>query len=59
MPEGQVCRLCGHVMTLRRCGYGMADGAPLCHADDHDCYRLWMVYKVYCLPPEDSGGSSF
>ena len=50
MPEGLTCGLCGHVMTFERCGFaGTSEGGrsvPLCHADDHDCYRAWTVYRV-------------
>jgi hypothetical protein len=63
MNEGEirVCGLCGHAMvSLRTCGSAAVNDIPLCHADDHDCYRAWTVYGVrpgwlpgtgYCLPP--------
>ena len=44
------CALCGHEMTLERCGSAGAhndDGSPvhLCHTDDHDCYHRFTVYR--------------
>jgi hypothetical protein len=48
-PEGKTCGLCGHTMTLDRCGYGSVwtndSRVTLCHTDDHDCYRRWTVYR--------------
>lgn len=41
----KVCGLCGHEMTLERCGSAAENDTPLCHADDHDCYHRWTVYK--------------
>lgn len=51
LDEGATCALCGHAMTLARCGSAGTtdpDGTPirLCHTDDHDCYHLVTVYKV-------------
>jgi hypothetical protein len=44
------CALCGHAMTLERCGSAAVSGGdgmlPLCHTDDHDCYRAWTVYGI-------------
>lgn len=41
-----MCGLCGHAMTLDRCGRAGVNDMPLCHADDHDCYTAWTVYKI-------------
>lgn len=38
------CGHCGHLMTLRECGWASVDAFPLCHRDDHDCYKLVTVY---------------
>ena len=38
------CPLCGHKIVFERCGSATADGVPLCHAADHDCYRRWTLY---------------
>jgi len=47
------CGLCGHDMALRNCGYAavtvqrgeLVIDVPLCHTNDHDCYRAWTIYK--------------
>ena len=47
MDQPRACGLCGHVMlSLRSCGFGAVNDTPLCHADDHDCYRAWTVYGI-------------
>lgn len=47
--QERVCALCGHVMTLDRCGSAGAHENGhviyLCHTDDHDCYHRWTVYR--------------
>lgn len=47
-PKIKTCGLCGHTMTLAACGdAAVADlhsVTPLCHTDDHSCYRRWIVY---------------
>lgn len=49
VEERTVCALCGHTMSLDRCGSAGAhengQTFDLCHADDHDCYRRWTVYS--------------
>lgn len=55
------CAMCGHLMTLARCGYAAAtydDGsvAPLCHDADHDCYHAWTVYGIGPDDPWPSHG---
>lgn len=47
----ETCALCGHTMTLDRCGSAGATlpaGTPisLCHADDHDCYYQWTLVRA-------------
>lgn len=49
MADQKTCVLCGHRIALDRfgsAGVGDASGMlPLCHADDHDCYHCWTVYR--------------
>lgn len=42
----RVCALCGHTMTMARCGSASVPQGYLCHTDDHDCYRAWTVYGI-------------
>lgn len=46
----KVCGLCGHEITLDRCGSASADGVPLCHHDTHSCYHRWTVYGARPTP---------
>lgn len=46
------CGLCGHLMNLDSCGYAGVNGVPLCHHDDHDCYRRVTVYHEEFEVPE-------
>lgn len=41
-----ICGLCGHQMTLERCGSAAVGAIPLCHHDTHSCYHRWTVYGI-------------
>lgn len=55
-----VCVLCGHVMTLDRCGSAgtQKNGhvIDLCHTDDHDCYQIQSWRGVRRIRPRITPG---
>lgn len=51
--RARICGLCGHVMTMTSCGSAQANGVPLCHTDDHDCYHRWTVYGARPAEPAE------